>query len=134
MVKEFLESVRQDWAKVEAKQNQIDMLQAKLLQGVNFDDKGSSTSPSDTVNQITIKTLELKKELEQQIDDILDNRKRAMRLIDTLDEPVQIEILYKRFLENESWSNILRDTSYSRTMIFANCRQAIDKLEQRGEL
>lgn len=99
MVKEFLESVRQDWAKVEAKQNQIDMLQAKLLQGVNFDEKGSSTSPSDTVNQITIKTLELKKELEQQIDDILDNRKRAMRLIDTLDEPVQIEILYKRFLE-----------------------------------
>lgn len=134
MVKEYLESIRSDIVRLEYKKQEYEKIKAKLLKGVNFDEKSMSTTPSDTTKNVTLQLLKYEEELQQQIAKIIERRKEAIKLIDTLQNPVHIEILTKRFLENKSWATIINETAYSRTMIFDNCRQAIDILEERGEI
>jgi len=132
MVKEYLEAVRKDYLKIEIKKRQMYVMRSKLLQGVNFDEKTSSTMPSDQTNKITITVMELEKELNEQIESILERRVTATRMICSISNPYAMEIVSKRYLENMEWEQIQKEVCYSYRQMFRLCKEAYDELEKGG--
>lgn len=125
--KEYLEQARIYEAKKQAKQDEIVELKAKLLQGISFESDGSICStPNIYRNEnIILKIMQLEKELNIQLLECVNKQQEIMNVVDQLQEPNEITLCYKRYLQFKSWDNISKEMNYSRMHINRIHQQAL---------
>ena len=56
-----------------------------------------------------------------------------MVALNTLDNLCDRDILFRKYIELQSWSEIMQGTNLSRSAVLAHHRQAIESLQVKGQ-
>lgn len=125
--KEYLARIRTLDIKINQKTKEISALKTTLtdISAVSMsDDKVRDGSiPGDARFVITLAKIDkLERELDAEIDKFVDTRHGIISDIQSLDNPLYIKILFKRFVEYKTFDDIANDIHYSnrQTMRFYN--------------
>ena len=117
----FLQEIKKLDKKIENKQMQIKSLY-DLIQNITAPIKDINVQTSgngDAIGNAIVKIVDLQNEINAQIDEYVNRKLEAIRLINMLDNDEYINILFRRYVKYEEWQVIARELHYS--------RQAIDK-------
>ena len=129
-VKEFLENIRCTDMLIDSKIQQIKRIRESLCYaGVCYDgEKVQSSRNPDKFTDGVAKIIELEKMIDADIDTLVDNKRQAREMIETLDSIVEKTILYKRYFENNSFDDIAVVMNYSVRRVYQIHADAIGKL------
>ena len=89
----------------------------------------SSLDPDKFTNTIS-KIVELEKEINDDIDKLVDLKSIARKAIESLDDDVEKMVLYKRYFENKTFEQISVELNYSWRRIHQFHGDALKKLER----
>lgn len=143
-VRDYLKAVRKEQGEL---QNLIDVRDTKnaSLQpsGIRYDKDKVQTSPKNKMEEIAAEVLELDKYIEKQIHTLTARQYEALRMIDTLDDPDERQVLRRYYLElmpkkvngvmvskKATWEDVAEKTHWSRSQVFLIHDRAILKLEE----
>lgn len=73
----------------------------------------SGTKNNDKIGSIIARIVDMERELDQDIDRYVDFRQHVSKIIEKMKEPIQIQVLRKRYFEYESWVEISNDLGFS---------------------
>lgn len=136
-VKEQLENIRILSTMIDSKVSEIQSLRdiATSVVGVLKDvpEHAVGTS-SDKVGNTVAKIIDLENEVKHDLEKLLDLRQESLKLIEQVNDPTEYKILYMRYFQFKSWSNISELTHYTREGARQICFRAVNKLEQKKEL
>lgn len=76
---------------------------------------------------------DMKKELERQIDGMIDARLKAMRIIDGLDAH-EADVIYMRYFEGRKWTDVAKRKNVSEDTAYRLHRRALAKINEYLEL
>lgn len=112
--KEFLTKIRTIDTIVDCKIEQVKRLEELLTGGaIRYDkDKVQSSVSNNTMADTVAKIIELKEQINYDIDLLVDYKSKARELIEQLDDVEKI-ILYKRYFDNKSFELISVECNYS---------------------
>lgn len=81
----------------------------------------------------TDKVKALAEEINADIDRLVDEKRAIMQVIDNTPEltDIELEILYKHYLEGKSYEKIAKEVHYTKTTVFRTCVKAVDKVARR---
>ena len=124
--KTYLYEIRKLDLKIENKQMQIQSLYDLLLSvGVSMEEeKVQSSHSQDPLGNAVVRIVDLKEEINADIDRYVDRKLEAIRLINKLENDESINILFRRYIKYEEWQTIADELHFS--------RQAIDKKHKRA--
>ena len=88
----------------------------------------SSLDPDKFTNTIS-KIVELEKEINDDIDKLVDLKSIARKAIESLDNDIEKMVLYKRYFENKTFEQISVELNYSWRRIHQFHGDALKKLE-----
>lgn len=114
--KEFLKNIRCLDSQIRNKQIEIYQLQGDMqsIKGISYEPKFSTSSNGKSPQEIYInKLVGYQLELNAIIDEMVEQKKKAMKLIDKLSKPEYIDILYRRYIHGQKWEQIALDMEYS---------------------
>lgn len=89
------------------------------------------TSRNTSREDLLVKIIDLDYEINSAIDKYADDKREAMRIIDTLEDDRLISILYRRYLERQPWEQIAVEMSYTYrrvTQLHGMALQELDKI------
>ena len=89
----------------------------------------SSLDPDKFTNTIS-KIVELEKEINDDIDKLVDLKSIARKAIESLDNDIEKMVLYKRYFENKTFEQISVELNYSWRRIHQFHGDALKKLER----
>lgn len=72
-----------------------------------------SSVPEDPMGDRIARIVELEHELDDKIDRLIDVRETIVRQIYELDNPLYVQVLYKRYVEAKKWEQIEEEMNYS---------------------
>lgn len=100
---------------IDIKANEVAKLRALIDVGaVRYDkDKVMGGSQDDKMLDTVIKIVELEDEINADIDKMIEWKRFANEMIESLDDDREKVILYKRYFEKKSFEQISVDTNYS---------------------
>lgn len=105
-IKQYLKDLVKIQVLIKSKTEMIKLLNSKAeYKGISYgeDVSGSGTS---THMDLLMELLDKEKELKEEIEKYSSMMTEAMKLIDKLENPQQIQVIYKRYLQNKRWENI----------------------------
>ena len=113
-VKEFLNKIRHIDMMIDCKCEQIQDLRSRLtsISSPMGEKVQSSLNPDKFINPVS-KIVELEKEINEDIDKLIDLKRGARKVIEQLDDDVEKMVLYKRYYENKSFEQISVEMNYS---------------------
>lgn len=112
--KEFLNKIRYIDMMIDCKLEQINDLRDMLTSiGSPIGDKVQSSKDPDKFTDPVSKIIELEKEINEDIDNLVELKKIARNTIEQLENEVEKVILYKRYFENKSFEQISVEMGYS---------------------
>ena len=112
--KEFLNKIRYIDMMIDCKLEQINDLRDMLTSiGSPIGDKVQSSKDPDKFTDPVSKIIELEKEINDDIDKLIDLKRIARKAIEQLDNEVENMVLYKRYFENKSFEQISVEMGYS---------------------
>lgn len=114
---EKLKEVRRVDALIDAKLRECDRLRAlaKGLTGVSYGDKvQTSKEVADPMAEAVTKVCDLETEINAAIDSFVDLKAEVMNAIDALEDPKQVEVLYRRYLDFQTWDDLAEDMGITR--------------------
>ena len=114
-VKDFLKKIVTIDDMIDIKANEVAKLRALIDVGaVRYDkDKVMGGSQDDKMLDTVIKIVELEDEINADIDKMIEWKRFANEMIESLDDDREKVILYKRYFEKKSFEQISVDTNYS---------------------
>ena len=128
-VKEFLESIRCTDMLIDSKIQQIKRIRESLCYaGISYGDKVQGSRNPDKFTDGVAKIIELEKMIDADIDTLVDNKRQAREMIETLDSIIEKTVLYKRYFENNSFDDIAVVMNYSVRRVYQIHADAISKL------
>lgn len=136
-VREQLENIKILSAMIDSKTSEIQYLRgiATSVGGVLKDvPEHAVGSPSDKVGNTVAKIIDLENEVKNDLEKLLDLRQETLKLIERVNDPTEYRILYMRYFQFKSWSNISELTCYTREGARQICFRAVKKLEQMKDL
>lgn len=92
---------------------------------------GGSAGNQDKLGDTIARIIDLKNEIDSDVDIFVDKKREATRLLKKLENPLYFQILHKRYVLYKSFEQIAADTHYSyRNITHAHGRalQAFDKV------
>lgn len=110
-------------------QLKLDNLNHGLLAGSNQTDTRVTTSKTNTTENKLLETLQLKDEVIEQINAIVNERIEVMDLIDHLSDSEEWLAITKLYVLCEPVEIICRDLRLSKTQLYRVRKQAIERLE-----
>ena len=132
--KEFLNKIRYTDMMIDCKLEQIKNLRDKLTSISspmgNLGDKVQSSKDPDKFTNTISKIVELEKEINDDIDKLVDLKSIARKAIESLDDDVEKMVLYKRYFENKTFEQISVELNYSWRRIHQLHGDALIKLER----
>lgn len=130
--KEMLKGIYRAECLIERKREQVRRLENLAEHsGIRYGDEPRGTGGAiDSKAEIVCRIVELKEEIEGQLDFLIDAKLEAMRLIDSLDNGDEADVLYMRYLEYRKWEDIAKEKGYSPDWVFKTHRKALEKIEE----
>ncbi len=102
----YLRQIRRIEILIDNKQKEIDALRSKLIcSGTSFEEK-VQTSKTNNREKNLLALLEYQHELNETIDSLIDIKREVSNVIDQLENPEAIDILYKRYFQFMKWEDI----------------------------
>lgn len=132
--KEYLRQVRKIDTIVRNKKETLESLEAKIgIQGVNFESDGSfpATRNVNRTSEMIMRIIELKDEINRDIANLLGIKREVMRVIDSLNNPDEINLLYLRYIQYMKWEDIAVEMNYSYPHIHRIHASALKNLEKK---
>lgn len=113
--KEFLNKIRSIDIMVDCKIEQVKRLEELLTGGaIRYDkDKVQSSVSNNAMADTIAKIIELKEQINADVDLLVDYKSKARELIEQLPDDVEKIILYKRYFDNKSFELISVECNYS---------------------
>ena len=119
-------------ARIDSKLKQLDHLNA-LATSATAALSGMPHNPNrgaSKLETVIVKIVDLQEEINQDIDELVDLKRAIMRLIQKVPSDEQRAVLEKRYLNYQSWEQIVGDLGYSRAQLFRIKNKAIDFCDQ----
>lgn len=91
-------------------------------------DRIQASKTENRTETLTIKILDLEKELKESIGAFLEERQRAIQLIESLEDPEQVEVLTLRYIQAKGWTEIQEITHASKSKVFRLHREGLREL------
>ena len=131
--KEYLQQLDKIDFLIKCKQQEIDVLQAKLFTGINYESDGSFKCSTDTTKneRIILQIIELEEEINDQLSELIELKKEIIDVVDKLKDNNELKVVYLRYFQHYKWSKIEKEMTYSRSQllrIHANALSNIDLL------
>lgn len=74
--------------------------------------------------------VDLENEINETVDQLVDVKVNIMKMISTLKNPTQRNVMEMRYIQCKSWDEISRETGKSRTTLYHIQKAVIDELEK----
>ena len=129
-VKEFLNKIRHIDMMIDCKCSQITDLRDRLTSiSCPMGEKVQSTKDPDKFTDPVSKIIELEKEINEDIDNLVDLKRKARKSIEQLNDDREKLVLYKRYFENKTFEQISVEMNYSWRRIHQFHSDALMQLE-----
>ena len=116
--KEYLRQLRTAEIKIEQKEEELERLKSSLESiSTGTDGERVQTTPRDKVSEDVPQMVDLKRDIESDIKELLILKNKIINEIQSMDNPVYINILYKRYVQYKSLEEIAVEMSYSYTRL-----------------
>lgn len=116
--KEYLRQLRTAEIKIEQKEEELERLKASLESiSTGTDSERVQTTPRDRLSEEITRIVDLEKEINSDLGAMLMLRNKIINEIQSMDNPVYIDILYKRYVQYKSLEEIAVEMSYSYTRL-----------------
>ncbi len=112
--KEYLRQLRTAEIKIEQKEEELERLKSSLESiSTGTDGERVQTTPRDRLSEEITRIVDLEKEINSDLGAMLMLRNKIINEIQSMDNPVYIDILYKRYVQYKSLEEIAVEMSYS---------------------
>lgn len=112
--KEYLRQLKTASIKIEQKEEELERLKAAAESiSANTESERVQTTPRDRISEDVARIADLKEEINRDIGELLILKNKIINEIQSLDSPVYIDILYKRYVEYKTLEEIAVEMSYS---------------------
>ena len=112
--KEYLRQLKTASIKIEQKEDELERLKAAAESiSANNESERVQTTPRDRISEDVARIADLKEEINRDIGELLILRNKIINEIQSLDNPVYIDILYKRYVEYKTLEEIAVEMSYT---------------------
>ena len=112
--KEYLRQLRTAEIKIEQKEEELERLKSSLESiSTGTDSERVQTTPRDRISEEVTHIVDLEEEINADLGALLMLRNKIINEIQSMDNPVYINILYKRYVEYKSLEEIAVEMSYS---------------------
>lgn len=118
-VKEFLRGIAGTQKRIDALMERRQHYYDIALQGTSVASatRQGGTNCASKVESAVCKLVDLEKDLDAEIDELVDNTRIAERLIKSLDDRRYKDVLRFRYLNNWSWDRIAQEMKYDRRWV-----------------
>ena len=97
---------------------------------LNNSEKVQSSSVSDSSANRIINYIELKAELENKIDELCKIKQEVIDVIDKVDNPRIVDLLYKKYVHCKTWQQISDESGLSRQWLWKLDSKAMKKVQK----
>ena len=97
---------------------------------LNNSEKVQSSSKCDSSANRIINYVELKTELENKINELCEIKQEIIDVIDKVDDPRIVNLLYRRYVSCKTWEEISLETGLSRQWLWKLDKKAIKKIQK----
>ena len=112
--KEYLRQLRTAEIKIEQKEEELERLKSSLESiSTGTDSERVQTTPRDRLSEEVTHIVDLEEEINSDLGALLMLRNKIINEIQSMDNPVYINILYKRYVQYKSLEEIAVEMSYS---------------------
>lgn len=130
----YLRQVKRYDALIYAKKGELERLKALAygLSGGAQDGervKGGSTDPDLILSRVA-SVQEKEEELRGLVDYYVGLRAAALRKVESVDDPVHVAVLYRRYFEYQSWERIAVDLGYTYRHVIRKHNEALAALDR----
>ena len=130
-VKEFLNKIRHIDMMIDCKCNQIRGLRDRLTSiSSPMGERVQGTKDPDKFTDPVSKIIELEQEINEDIDNLVDLKRVARRMIEQLSDDAEKLVLYKYYFENKTFEQVSVEMKYSWRRIHQIHGDALKKLER----
>lgn len=128
---EFLNEVFILNKKIDAKQREIDILNALLKKtGYELTPDKVQSSKRDTFTETICKLIDAKDELNKMIDEYVDKLAVVRNVIELVKDPKEYELLHKHYIQGLNWTQIAVEWDNSNTWVHEVKRSAFDSVQK----
>lgn len=130
--KEYLSQVRKYDRLINNKLETIASLRC-LVTSVTIELKSDVVQSSGTKDKManTIdRIVDLEREIDADIDQLVNLKREVMSVIDKVEDPILIDILYKRYFRYEKWEKIAIEMNYSYRQVTRLHEQALQDVKK----
>lgn len=130
-IKEFLERHYEISRSIDVKLEQIEELKslAKKVTTGPFTESHAAGGYTDRVGRTTARIVDLEREINEEIDRLVDVREEILGLIYMLSDGISRVLLERRYLLHEGWERIAEKLGYSPRHITRLHNRALEELE-----
>lgn len=116
--KEYLRQLKTAEIKIEQKEEELERLKSSLESiSTGTDSERVQTTPKDRLSEEITRIVDLEEEINEDLGALLMLRNKIINEIQSMDNPVYINILYKRYVQYKSLEEIAVEMSYSYTRL-----------------
>lgn len=129
---DYLNQIRRCEEIIKNKQEQLLDLHCRATRVTTTwgDERTQSTPRNDSRELVYIKLMEVQEEYEKQIEELDKLKREVIATIESLENPLHIKILYKRYVKYQSWNKIARDMIYSLSGIHKMRNKALQAVQK----
>lgn len=113
--KEYLNSIRNMTLKINQKKRELDDLRAQTpgMTGTASGERVQSSRSNDPVGIYAAKIADLEEKIEREKADMIEKRHVIINQIQEIENPVFVDILFRRYVLNQRFDQIADDMGYS---------------------
>lgn len=131
--KTYLQQVRRKEFNVMIKKDEIEVITTKLgIKAISYDKEPGGGNHNPKKNEYLIyKKIELQDQLDQEIKEMVEYRQAALEEIKKIDDPAEVEVLYKRYFKYKNWEAIAGEMNYSTRQVQRIHGEALLHLDEK---
>lgn len=113
--KEYLRQIRRLDTQIKTRRCEIDALRsiADMLSGSGVDGMPHGSSNGDKMADAVARITEKERQLDDFVDYFLEARDKVLKTLELMDDPILIDILYRRYFSFQSWELIAVEMGYT---------------------
>lgn len=133
-IKAKLKSLSLIDSKVKSMRLEIASRQAGILTAIQYTDEPKGGTQKNSSEELNIRIIDETAEIYDKINQLYDERKNIVTAIDSLDDPLQSQILRLKYVNRYSWSKIKRELPmFAESTIFEYHAKGLENLEKLTE-
>lgn len=133
--KEYLMQIRKLNAQINHKKLELESIRNEMsgLKGISYDKKEalSSRSVLSPQEKYIHKYLSYECQIQKELTKLVELKENAIKLIDTIDDGILVELIYNRYIHCLNWKEISKRMNYSVDHLFKLHGKALNELNNK---